>query len=178
MTTANLTDSSTFVNVENLDNLKSLGSGNTTYETKYNPKLLEYFENPQQTTPYEIDISAPEFTTTCPKTGQPDFATILIQYWPEKRCLESKSLKLYLGSFRNEGMFHEKCVNIIAKDLYDLLEPWEITVVGQFASRGGISFHPTVTLRKPEQVTSTEWNETFECPPDDKQKNLFKVGGE
>lgn len=130
------------------EGLKSLGSGNTHYKFNYDPSLLETFDNPQLSTPYEIEIEAPEFTCVCPKTGQPDFAKIFVSYSPDKKCVESKSFKLYLGSFRNEGMFHEKCTNLIAKDLFDLLAPHRIQVTGEFFPRGGISFHPTVILKK------------------------------
>jgi len=126
--------------------LKSLGKKKTQYKDKYNPKLLEFFTNIHHSTPYRIDIRAPEVTSLCPITGQPDFATIRISYYPKMRCVESKSLKLYLFSFRQTGMFHEEMTNRIAKDLYKLLDPHWIKVEGQFTPRGGISFWPTVTL--------------------------------
>lgn len=128
--------------------LKSLGESKTTYSNHYSPSLLETFSNPQQTTPYTIDIEAPEFTCLCPKTGQPDFATISVSYSPDKRCIESKSFKLYLFSFRQSGAFHEDVTNRIAQDLFHILEPHFIKVTGKFFPRGGISFHPTVTLTK------------------------------
>lgn len=130
------------------EGLKSLGESKTTYHYNYDPSLLEFFPNPQRTTPYEIEINAPEMTCLCPKTGQPDFATIYVKYSPDERCVESKSFKLYLGSFRNEGMFHEDCTNRIAKDLFELLDPHWVEVTGKFTPRGGISFHPKVRLER------------------------------
>lgn len=126
------------------ENLKSLGEGKTIYQTSYNPDLLETFPNPEITSPYVIDIEAPEFTCLCPKTGQPDFGKIIIAYRPRAKCLESKSLKLYLGSFRQEGVFHEAVTNKIADDLFKLLDPFWLEVTGEFNPRGGITFHPTV----------------------------------
>lgn len=128
--------------------LKSLGESQTHYPMTYDPTVLESFPNPQQKTQYIIDIVAPEFTNLCPKTGQPDFAKILVTYSPDKKCVESKSFKLYLFSFRQSGAFHEDVTNRIAQDLFHLLEPHWITVKGEFFPRGGISFHPTVRLTK------------------------------
>lgn len=93
-----------------------------------------------------IHIEAPEFTSLCPITGQPDFATIVIRYVPGSSCVESKSLKLYLGSFRQHGEFHEACVQRIAADLNMLLMPLYLYVRGDFAPRGGIPFRPTVEI--------------------------------
>lgn len=128
--------------------LKSLGNNKTTYKSTYDPKVLETFPNPQQHTAYTIHITAPEFSNLCPKTGQPDFATIHVTYSPRKKCVESKSFKLYIFSFRQSGAFHEDVTNKIAQDLFDLLDPHWITVMGEFKPRGGISFHPTVTLKR------------------------------
>ena len=120
--------------------LKSLGSNKTQYSyDKPDPSLLESFSN-QHGSNYRVYVNAPEFTSLCPKTGQPDFATIEVSYVPNKLCLESKSFKLYLGSFRNHGEFHEDCTNRIMNDLIELLKPKEIKVRGKFAPRGGISF--------------------------------------
>jgi 7-cyano-7-deazaguanine reductase len=108
-------------------------------------KLLEHFPSPfDENTEHTVLIEAPEFTSLCPKTGQPDFATIVVEYVPNDRCVESKSFKLYLGSFRMHGEFHEACVARIANDLINLLHPAYIRVVGQFTPRGGIKFWPTV----------------------------------
>lgn len=133
--------------------LKSLGQSKTDYPREYDPSVLEKFPNPQTHTPYTIDITAPEFTSLCPKTGQPDYATIIVKYSPDKWCVESKSFKLYLGSFRQTGAFHEDVTNRIAKDLYDLLEPFWVEVTGKFTPRGGISFHPTVRLERQHTMT-------------------------
>jgi 7-cyano-7-deazaguanine reductase len=106
-------------------------------------KQLETFPNPRPERDYEINMECPEFTCVCPKTGQPDFATIRIRYVPDKICVELKSLKLYLWSYRNEGVFHEAVINKILDDLVQALQPRKITVVGDFNVRGGI--HTTVT---------------------------------
>jgi 7-cyano-7-deazaguanine reductase len=96
-----------------------------------------------------IHIEAPEFTTLCPITGQPDFATIVVDYIPDQRCVESKSFKFYLGRFRQLGEFHEACVNRIANDLIDLLDPTYLKVEGRFTPRGGIPLWPTAEYRRP-----------------------------
>jgi 7-cyano-7-deazaguanine reductase len=106
-------------------------------------KNLESFPNPKPERDYEIAFDCPEFTCVCPMTGQPDFATIRIRYVPDRLCVELKSLKLYLWSFREEGHFHEAVTNRILDDLVQLLDPRKMTVVGDFAVRGGI--HTTVT---------------------------------
>lgn len=96
-----------------------------------------------------IHIEAPEFTTVCPITGQPDFGNIVIDYEPDKLCVESKSLKLYLGAFRQHPEFHEACVNRICNDLIDKLDPHSITVEGRFTPRGGIPFWPMAHYERP-----------------------------
>ncbi|MBM4262832.1 MAG: NADPH-dependent 7-cyano-7-deazaguanine reductase QueF [Deltaproteobacteria bacterium] len=106
-------------------------------------KELETFPNPRPERDYEIHMECPEFTCVCPKTGQPDFATIDIRYVPDKTCVELKSLKLYLWSYRNEGAFHEAVINRILDDLVQAIQPRRMTVVGDFNVRGGI--HTTVT---------------------------------
>ena len=135
------------------DGLKKLGEGKTTYLYEGpNSSILETFPNPfssNELNPAKVSgsikIVAPEFTSLCPKTGQPDFATIVIEYKPREVCVESKSLKLYLGAFRNMGEFHESCVNRIANDLIHVLNPYYLRVEGQFTPRGGIPFWPTAT---------------------------------
>ena len=102
-------------------------------------KKLETFENPRTEREYTIEILAPEFTSVCPITGQPDFGTIIVQYIPEKLCVELKSFKLYLFTFRDEGAFYEAIVNQILDDLIELLNPLKIEVIGEFTPRGGIS---------------------------------------
>ena len=105
--------------------------------------LLDTFPNPTPRRFYEISFECPEFTCLCPKTGQPDFATIRIAYVPDKRCIELKSLKLYLWSYRNVGAFHEKVTNQILEDLVKACRPRYLKVVGDFYIRGGI--HTVVT---------------------------------
>ncbi len=114
----------------------------TEYKTDYAPEVLESFENKHKGNDYWVSLKCPEFTSLCPITGQPDFAEIRINYIPGERLVESKSLKLYLFSFRNHGDFHEDCVNIIMKDLIALMRPKYIEVLGLFVPRGGISIHP------------------------------------
>src|SRR6201993_5389839 len=101
-------------------------------------KNLETFPNPKPERDYEIAFEAPEFTCLCPMTGQPDFATIRIRYVPDQKCVELKSLKLYLWSYRDEGTFHEAVTNRIADDLIAVIAPRSITVTGKFWVRGGI----------------------------------------
>lgn len=108
-------------------------------------KHLERFQNPEPARDYEIAFDCPEFTCLCPLTGQPDFARIQISYVPDAFCVESKSLKQYLWSFRNEGAFHEKVVNQIADDLVAAIGPRRLTVQGTFNVRGGIGATVTVT---------------------------------
>ena len=114
----------------------------TEYKFKYDASILETFENPHPDIDYWVRFNCPEFTTLCPITSQPDFAVIYINYIPDKRMVESKSLKMYLFSFRDHGAFHEDCVNIIMKDLISLMAPKYIEVSGEFSPRGGISIHP------------------------------------
>lgn len=123
------------------EGLKLLGS-ETEYGQDYAPEILEAFENKHPENDYWVQFNCPEFTSLCPITGQPDFAEIKILYIPDKRMVESKSLKLYLFSFRNHGDFHEDCVNIIMKDLIRLMDPKYIEVTGIFLPRGGISIYP------------------------------------
>jgi len=129
-------------NQKELESLTLLGEHRTTYPTDYAPEVLETFDNKHPENEYLVTLNCPEFTSLCPKTGQPDFARIVISYIPRKRMVESKSLKLYLFSFRNHGDFHEDCVNIIMKDLVKLMDPKYIEVVGTFSPRGGISIYP------------------------------------
>jgi 7-cyano-7-deazaguanine reductase len=100
---------------------------------------LETFANQFPDREYEIEITCPEFTAVCPKTGQPDFGTIVITYVPAKECVELKSLKLYLVDYRNRGIFYEHSINVILDDLVAACKPRRMTVVGQFTPRGGIS---------------------------------------
>ena len=124
-----------------LENLTLLGA-KTEYKQDYAPEVLEAFDNRHQENDYWVTFDCPEFTSLCPITNQPDFATIRIDYIPDVKMVESKSLKLYLFSFRNHGAFHEDCVNIIMKDLIELMNPRYIEITGIFTPRGGISIHP------------------------------------
>lgn len=124
-----------------IDGLSHLGS-KTDYKQDYAPEMLEAFENKHRDNDYWVIFDCPEFTSLCPITGQPDFATIRINYLPDIKMVESKSLKLYLFSFRNHGAFHEDCINIIMKDLIKLMDPKYIEVTGIFTPRGGISIYP------------------------------------
>lgn len=129
--------------------LKNLGQA-TTYAFEYDPDVLESFPNKHPENDYMVKFNCPEFTSLCPITGQPDFATIYISYLPDSTLVESKSLKLYLFSFRNHGAFHEDCINIILKDLVALMEPKYIEVWGKFLPRGGLSIDPYVNYGKPD----------------------------
>ena len=130
------------------EGLKSLGK-KTVYSDNYAPEVLETFENQHPDNDYWVQFNCPEFTTLCPITGQPDFAEIKIMYIPDRRMVESKSLKLYLFSFRNHGDFHEDCVNVIMKDLIRLMDPKYIEVRGLFTPRGGISIYPYANYGRP-----------------------------
>jgi 7-cyano-7-deazaguanine reductase len=113
-----------------------------------NPRsILETFPNPRKDRDYTIEFLFPEFTSVCPVTGQPDFATITLRYIPDKLCVEMKSLKLYYFSFRNKGIFYEAVTNQILDDLVSVLKPRQMTIIGQFAVRGGTA--GTVTAEYP-----------------------------
>ncbi len=109
------------------------------------PVLVETFPNQFPAREYEIEITCPEFTAVCPKTGQPDFGTIIIHYVPAAVCLELKSLKLYLAAYRDRGIFYEHVVNTILDDLTKSCEPRRMSVVGHFNPRGGITSRVTAT---------------------------------
>ncbi len=130
------------------EGLCALG-GKTEYRQDYAPEVLECFENRHTDNDYWVRFRCPEFTCLCPITGQPDFAEIIISYLPDKRMVESKSLKLYLFSYRGHGDFHEDCVNKIMKDLVRLMAPKYIEVTGVFTPRGGISIHPYANYGRP-----------------------------
>ena len=127
---------------DDLQGLTLLGAKKTEYPTDYNPDILETFVNKHPDSEYLVTFNCPEFTSLCPMTGQPDFARIIISYIPREKMVESKSLKLYLFSFRNHGDFHEDCVNIIKNDLVRLMDPKYLEVTGLFTPRGGISIYP------------------------------------
>jgi len=133
---------------ENKD-LTLLGNQEVNYSFEYNPGVLEVFDNKHPDNDYWVKFNCPEFTSLCPITGQPDFATIYISYIPDHKMVESKSLKLYLFSFRNHGGFHEDCMNIIMKDLIKLMDPKYIEIWGKFTPRGGISIDPWCNYGRP-----------------------------
>lgn len=143
--------------VREQEGLQSLGR-KTEYRDDYAPEVLETFENKHPDNDYWVRFNCPEFTSLCPITGQPDFAEIRIAYVPAERMVESKSLKLYLFSFRNHGDFHEDCVNTIMKDLVKLMQPKYIEVKGIFTPRGGISIWPYANYGKP----GTKWEKVAE----------------
>lgn len=132
---------------EELKELKNLGN-NTKYDYVYNVSVLEKIDNLYSNNDNMIAIDAHEFTTLCPKTGQPDYAKIYINYVPDKYLVESKSLKIYLSSFRNSPSFHEDAINLIMKDLVELLKPKYLEVLGMFNVRGGIAICPFASYAK------------------------------
>ena len=142
-------------NKEETEVITLLGNQKTRYKSDYAPEVLETFVNKHQDNDYFIKFNCPEFTSLCPITGQPDFATVTISYVPNVKMVESKSLKLYLFSFRNHGDFHEDCMNIIMKDLIKLMDPKYIEVWGKFTPRGGISIDPYCNYGK----RGTKWEE-------------------
>ncbi|TFE01206.1 MULTISPECIES: preQ(1) synthase [Jeotgalibacillus] len=136
-------------NEKELEGVNLLGNQGVEYSFNYSPDVLEAFENKHVNRDYFVKFNCPEFTSLCPKTNQPDFATIYISYIPDQKMVESKSLKLYLFSFRNHGDFHEDCMNIILNDLVELMDPRYIEVWGKFTPRGGISIDPYTNYGKP-----------------------------
>lgn len=141
----------------NQEQLQQLGQ-KVQIPADYAPEVLETFENKHPDNDYWVRFNCPEFTSLCPITGQPDFAEIRIAYVPAERMVESKSLKLYLFSFRNHGDFHEDCVNTIMKDLVKLMQPKYIEVKGIFTPRGGISIWPYANYGQP----GTKWERLAE----------------
>jgi len=126
---------------EHIDNLTILGKSKIKYPTSPDKAKLETFENKYSNRDYWISFDCPEFTSICPVTGQPDFGVITIRYIPDKKCIESKSLKLYLFSFRNFATFHEEAVNRILDDIIKTCNPRKASVIGEFLPRGGISIN-------------------------------------
>lgn len=145
-------------NDEEMQDITLLGNQQTEYHFNYNPDVLETFDNKHVENDYWVKFNCPEFTTLCPKTRQPDFGAVYINYVPSLKMVESKSLKLYLFSFRNHGDFHEDCINIIMKDLIRLMDPKYIEVWGKFLPRGGISIDPYANYGKP----GTKWEKIAE----------------
>lgn len=134
---------------QGLKDLTLLGNQNTNYLYEYSPNVLEAVDNLHKDNDFFVKFNCPEFTSLCPMTGQPDFATIYISFIPDKKLVESKSLKLYLFSYRNHGDFHEDCVNMIMKDLINLIDPRYIEVWGKFTPRGGLSIDPWCNYGRP-----------------------------
>ncbi|MBI9019630.1 MAG: NADPH-dependent 7-cyano-7-deazaguanine reductase QueF [Verrucomicrobia bacterium] len=124
--------------MSNTDGLTLLKKGEMNYPTQPDASIFETFKNSNPQRDYWITFETDEFTSLCPITGQPDFARITIEYVPNELCVESKSLKLFLFSFRNEGSFYEDVTNRIYSDLFELLKPRHLIVVGDFTARGGI----------------------------------------
>ncbi|MBE6368432.1 MAG: NADPH-dependent 7-cyano-7-deazaguanine reductase QueF [Lentisphaerae bacterium] len=132
-------------NADRLKGLTLLNANEKRYPNAPEEARLETFENIHQDNDYVITFDCPEYTSLCPVTGQPDFGHIIIRYVPDKRCVESKSLKLYLFSFRNTNTFHEESVNRIMKDFIAACSPRKIEVVGLFRPRGGIAINVKAT---------------------------------
>ena len=131
-------------NEQELEGVTLLGNKNTKYSYEYDPSVLETFVNKHPENEYVVTFDAYEWSSLCPKTGQPDFAKVVMSYIPRDRMVESKSLKLYLFSFRNFGSFHEDCMNTVLNDLVKLMDPKYLEVRGIFAPRGGIAIFPFV----------------------------------
>ena len=140
---------------DDMKDITLLGNMKNAYPDTYAPEMLETFDNLHPDNDYFVKFNCPEFTTLCPMTGQPVFATVYISYVPSQKMVESKSLKLYLFSFRNHGDFHEDCVNIIMKDLIKLMDPKYIEVWAKFTPRGGLSIDPYCNYGK----EGTKWEE-------------------
>ena len=137
----------------------NLGESQTEYKTNYDPGLLEAFPNKNPRSIAWTSLVCTEFTSLCPKTGQPDFAKIFINYIAGAKMVESKSLKLYLFSFRNHGDFHEDCVQTICDDLFDLMKPRYLEVVGEFTPRGGIAIFPFASAHNGESAFKAIYTE-------------------
>ena len=132
-----------------MNSLTHLGNKKTDYPTDYAPQMLESFANKHPDNDYWVSFDCPEFSAICPITAQPDYGKIIINYIPNQSLIESKSLKLYLFSFRNHGDFHENCVNVIMKDIKNKIAPKYIEVLGLFNPRGGISINPFANYYDP-----------------------------
>lgn len=117
--------------------------------------ILETFENPYPDREYFVEHIAPEFTSVCPKTGQPDFATITLEYIPDQLCIELKSYKLYLNSYRNDGIYFEAVTNKILDDLVDVVQPWYMHITAEFNVRGGIASVVEVEYEKEDDEEET-----------------------
>ena len=144
-----MTHAKTDVSPRGRGGLTLLGAERTDYPKDYDPSFLERFENRHPDNDTLVSLRCPEFTTLCPVTGQPDFGELRIRYVPDRWLVESKSLKLYLFSFRNHGDFHEDVCNVVMKDLRRLLSPKYIEVAGLFRPRGGIAIYPFAAWAPP-----------------------------
>lgn len=157
------------------DGLKALGKTTEYILDGADKSLLERFPNPLKLGPglATVRINSPEdkFTSLCPLTGQPDYADIVVEYMPRNWCVESKSWKLYLNSFRNYGEFHESCVRRMANNLIELLDPWMLRITGEFTPRGGIQFWPSVAYSRP----SINFD-FLEVPKTLEDRNIFYIG--
>ena len=139
----------------------SLGSEKTTYQYAYDSSLLASVPNKHASVDAWASFLCTEFTSLCPKTGQPDFARITINYIPGQNLLESKSLKLYLFSFRNHGDFHEDCIHKICQDIVSIIGPKFIEVIGEFTPRGGITIYPYASYAIDKQKYKNIYNQRF-----------------
>ena len=135
----------------------ALGSEQTQYPQTYAPEILEAFDNKNPGKMAWTTFVCTEFTSLCPKTGQPDFAKVFINYIADKKMVESKSLKLYLFSFRNHGDFHEDCIQTICDDLVSLMKPHYIEVIGEFTPRGGIAIYPFASQSSNDKFYRQLW---------------------
>jgi len=136
----------------------ALGAQKTEYSATYSPELLEAFDNKNPGKIAWTTFVCTEFTSLCPKTGQPDFAKVFINYIADDKMVESKSLKLYLFSFRNHGDFHEDCIQTICDDLVKLMKPKYIEVIGEFTPRGGIAIFPFASYAAKEKTFQELWS--------------------
>lgn len=153
-----------------------LGSEKTNYPTDYAPEALEIFDNKNPGKDAWTTFICTEFTSLCPKTGQPDFARIYINYIADKKMVESKSLKLYLFSFRNHGDFHEDCVQKMCDDLFAIMKPKYIEVVGEFTPRGGIAIYPYAQAsNKDKKYVELKNKRFFEYAPGKYSMELSKI---
>ncbi len=142
-------------NSSEITGISQLGSKQTKYDFNYDPSLLECFDNKNPEHPQWVTFVCTEFTSLCPITAQPDYAKIFINYIANKKMVESKSLKLYLYSFRNHGDFHEDCIQKICNDLKKLMDPRYLEVVGEFTPRGGIAIFPFASTHNLEPEYKT-----------------------
>lgn len=154
----------------------ALGQSKTSYPTTYAPEMLEAFDNKNPSKVAWTTFVCTEFTSLCPKTAQPDFARIYINYVADKKMVESKSLKLYLFSFRNHGDFHEDCVQKICDDLVKLMNPKFIEVIGEFTPRGGICIYPYASASNSEKrYKELKEKRFFEYAPGKYSMDLSKI---